>query len=65
VEREWIARAFSWSGDPAIGLRRLQARGVDYVYVGREEAALGDPTWLAGLVPLFISGEVRVYSVVP
>ena len=65
AEREWIAQSFAWSGDPVAGLHRLQERGVDYIYFGREEAALGDPTWLAGMTPRFTSDEVRVYGVAP
>ena len=62
-QRAWIAQAFGWSGDPAGGLRLLEQRGVDFVYRGREEAALGDPSWLAALIPVFTSGEVSVYAV--
>lgn len=62
-QRTWIAQAFGWSGDPEDGLRFLAQRGVEFVYRGREEAALGDPTWLAVLTPVFTSGEVSVYSV--
>ncbi|MCJ7513508.1 MAG: hypothetical protein MUO23_11125, partial [Anaerolineales bacterium] len=65
AELAWIARAYGWQADPASGLAMLKQRGIEYVYRGREERALGDPTWLQALTPVYTSGEVSLYSVVP
>lgn len=62
---DWIQGAFNWRGDPATGASLLRERGIDFVYVGRAEQALGVPSWMAALTPVFVTDEVRLYAVMP
>ncbi len=61
--RAWVRAAFAWRGDSTGLVAALRARGVDYVYVGPEERALGPLNWLTSLEPRFQSGAVAVYAV--
>ncbi len=62
-EQAWIARAFTWEDDPQAGLAILSERGIDFVYYGRAEQALGSPSWLGLLTPVYESPSIRLFAV--
>jgi MFS family permease len=63
VELAAVEALYAWQeGDPD-ALNQLRASGVDYVFFGPRERALGDPAWLETLEIVFQEGEVAIYRV--
>jgi hypothetical protein len=53
----------TWTRSQTLGF--LTEQGVDYIFYGPQERALGDITNLPGLSPVFQSGNVLLYAVQP
>ncbi len=62
-EMQALVEGFYQGGTPAE--ETLAAYGVDYVFYGPREQALGRPAWLEGRTPAFAQGDVQVYAVRP
>jgi hypothetical protein len=58
-----VHQAYQWSGPPDSGLDMLQDLGVEFVFYGPEEAALGSPDWLGRLDLLFQDQNWRILGV--
>jgi hypothetical protein len=65
AERAWVEAVYAWRGSPAGVLAALRARGVEYVYVGEDERAMGPMEWLALLTPIHTVGDVAVFEAPP
>ncbi len=61
-----VSRFFDADASDAARLHLLQTFGVDYIYVGPDERALGrfDPARAPYLVPVYVSTGVQLYRVV-
>lgn len=64
-EEAWVEAVYAWTGSPAGVLAALRARGVEYVYVGKDERSMGPMGWITLLTPIHIVGEVAVYEAPP
>jgi hypothetical protein len=62
-EKAWVRAVFGWTGDASGLVTALRARGVDFVFVGAEERALGRLDWLSSLDLEYQSGEVAIYRI--
>jgi hypothetical protein len=65
AEKAWVEAVYAWRGSPAGVLSALRARGVEYVYVGEDERAMGPMEWLALLTPIHTVGDVAVFEAPP
>jgi hypothetical protein len=63
AELALVQRLFSRTTELDDALPVLEARGVDFVYVGPEEAALGPASWPQALTTACVCGQVTVYRV--
>jgi hypothetical protein len=65
VARDQVLSYLTGSMDDAQAGRFFVENQVDYVLVGHREMQFGDPSERYNLVPLFHSGEVRLYGLRP
>jgi hypothetical protein len=54
---------FAWKGSADKGVEELRGRGIDWVFYGPDERALGAPSWLGKLGAVYDSGGFALYTV--
>ncbi|NIS82107.1 MAG: hypothetical protein GTO14_18295, partial [Anaerolineales bacterium] len=59
-----VNEMFRWQADAEEGFTRLEAFGVDYVFYGERERAIGEPTWLERCTLIHRAQEVALYAVI-
>jgi hypothetical protein len=62
AELAWVESIYRSAAPTDDVLGEIRQRSVDYVYVGPRERAMGDLTWLEGLVPLYQGEGVTIYG---
>lgn len=61
--QQTVRALYGWSGDPQLALQQLADLGVEFVWYGPEERALGRPSWLGGLAETQLGGDYRLYRI--
>ena len=64
TQKALVESIYAWDGSIEDGRRLLSNQGIDLIFYGQRERALGRPTWLEGLPLVFQSGNVEIYQAV-
>ena len=64
TQKALVESIYAWNGPIEEGRRLLSNQGIDLIFYGQRERALGQPTWIEGLPLVFQSGEVEIYEAV-
>jgi len=64
TQKALVESIYAWDGSIEDGRRLLSDQGIDLIFYGQRERAIGRPTWLEGLPRVFQSGNVEIYEAV-
>lgn len=64
AQKALVESIYAWDGSIEDGRRLLSNQGIDLIFYGQRERALGRPTWIEGLPLVFQSGNVEIYEAV-
>jgi hypothetical protein len=63
TQEDRIGELYGWVGSIDEALGALTDLGVDFVFYGKRERALGEPTWLSSLTSIYRSDRFEIFEV--